>query len=422
MNQLSKRKVVIWCINVLISLIPISLLFSPFLNSLVIASLTFYSFILFYFKNKNSLILPKINKFILYPYFIFISFHFISLTYSSDILQGVSLLTRRTPLLLIPFIFYVNYEHLNTKVMLYTFLYGVFIVSVFTFFNACYSIYLNNESIDTFLNNYVRYFYVSFMPYQMHPTYFGLLLCTSLAVSFNFIFKKESILVQTFFCLFFLFNIYMISSQMTTFICLIVILLYFLRNLKKIYNTLIYNILVSVIALVFISLILKGEYITTTIVKTFKIDNTSNLFFRASHFFTQGDITRKKNWGSACKVIESNFFLGVGLGDGVSEMQKHREKNTWIYKTKLNAHNQYFEELIHFGVIGFSAFIFVLGGIFYLSKDNLFCLSLFLIIFCGMITESILNRQVGITLFTFSLSFIVFGKNKNLNLDRSTKK
>ncbi|MCC1483487.1 O-antigen ligase family protein [Winogradskyella immobilis] len=399
--------------NVLFALVPTSLLFSPAASSILLFVLVFWSIINFFFLEKLPLELPLGYKVLFCFYFLFLILHITSLFYTEDISRAFSLLRKRVPLLLIPVIFYMNFKYIDFKTLLKTYVYVVLAAAIFTIFNSFYSIYLNNESLETFFTYYLRYFYISFMPYEMHPSYFGILLCSSLAVLLNNTVK--SITLSVLFCVILVFNIYLISSQMITFICIMLFLFFILKKAKEFFNKVLYKSFLILLLILSLILVFNGKFVTKAIVNIFEIHNNSNIFYRASHFFEQGDITRRKNWESAYNVINDNLIFGVGIGDGINEMQKFREKRTWIYTARLNAHNQFLEELVHFGIIGFVCFISLLFIVFYLSKEDLFHLSIFFILFCIMFTESILNRQVGVIVFSFLMSFLVFNNLNKIN-------
>jgi O-antigen ligase len=405
MNLFLNKEYEFW-LSLLIGLIPISLLFSPALNSILIGGLLLYSL---FFVKKDKYVINNLEKSIIYCLLLFILFHLFSLFYSSHVMDGLNLIKKRIPLILIPLIFYFNRSKMNFKVISRTFLFGVFLSATFTLVNAGYSVYLNNESLSVFFKYYVRYFYVSFMPYEMHPTYLGIMLCAALAMSISMMVKKEMFIIQFVISTVLLFNIYMVSSQMTFFLAFVVILFYIIDQLKSFFSISNYKIFIFIFILGIVFLFFQADVISHYLIDFFQIENKGNILYRVFHFFNEGgDITRRKNWQSAYSIIKNNFAFGVGIGDAIPEMQNFREQNTWIYEAKLNAHNQYLEEFVHFGFFGFSCFMFLLIAMFKLVKDNILFIVLLIIVCCAMITESILNRQVGVSLFAFVLSFSFF--------------
>lgn len=388
--------------NLLFTLIIVSLLISPALNSILIGLLTILSIVKL-FISPNKLNFSKENPLVyaLYIFSFFLLLHIVSLFYSKDLDEAISLMVVRLPLLLIPVIFFINLKLVQIGMIFRLYSYSVVIIGLFTLLNSFYSVYLNDITLETYFNYYVRYFYVSFMPYEMHPTYYGLYLTSSLVILTDYLYKCKNVAITMVMILIILSNIYLISSQMTTFSSLIILAFYSLKYLKRQlknsqFKTFVLGILL-IIGLVFIN----KTYFIESLVNDFKIENNANIINRISHFLNHGDITREKNWSSALSVIKENYLFGVGIGDGVNEMQKFREQNTWIYTAQLNAHNQYLEEFVHFGLIGLVSFIAGLIYLLYFSIGKSISLLLWIILVFSMITESILNRQVGVTFFSF---------------------
>jgi O-antigen ligase len=398
--------------NVLLALTPTSLLFSPAVGSILLAVLTLFSVVCFFLSSKEALKLPFIYKILFYIYLVFLALHITGFFNSFDKPEAFSILRIRLPLLLIPFIFYVNFKIINFRLLLKIYVSVVILVATFTIFNSLYSIHLNNNSLEIYLTSYTRFFYISFMPYEMHPSYYGMFLCSSIAVLLNNNIFKLNLTIL--FCAILFFNVYMISAQMSTFICVALVGYFFLKQVEIFFGRIFFRTILVIGTLLILLLYFNAKLVTKTTVMTLNIENKSNILYRVPHFFKHGDITRRKNWVSACHVINKNIMLGVGIGDGVNEMQMFREKGSWIYNSRLNAHNQYLEEFVHFGLLGFICVTSFLSILVYFSKENMFYNSILFVILFSMITESILNRQVGAMLFSFLLCFPIFEKVKTL--------
>jgi len=390
--------------NSLFTLIIVSLLISPALNSILIGLLTILSIVkLFISSHSSNFYSQKPIVYALYIYSFFLLLHIVSLFYSKDIDEAISLIVVRVPLLLIPVIFFINLKLVKIGIIFRLYTYSVVIIGLFTILNSLYSAYLNNITLETYFNYYVRYFYVSFMPYEMHPTYFGLYLTSSLVILCDFLNKGERVAITMVMILIILFNIYLISSQMTTFSSLIILAFYSFKYLKRRLKNLQFKAFVLGALLIIGLVFINRMYFIDSLADNFNTENNANIINRISHFLNHGDITREKNWSSALSVIKENYLFGVGIGDGVNEMQKFREQNTWIYTAELNAHNQYLEEFVHFGLVGLVSFIIGLIYLLYFSIGKSISVLLWIILVFSMITESILNRQVGITFFSFIL-------------------
>src|SRR5690606_14712283 len=95
--------------NLLFTLIIVSLLISPALNSILIGLLTILSIVKL-FISPNKLNFSKVNPLVyaLYIFSFFLLLHIVSLFYSKDLDEAISLMVVRLPLLLIPVIFFIN--------------------------------------------------------------------------------------------------------------------------------------------------------------------------------------------------------------------------------------------------------------------------------------------------------------------------
>ena len=136
---------------------------------------------------------------------------------------------------------------------------------------------------------------------------------------------------------------------------------------------------------------------------------------------------RKEHWLSVLETIKYNGLLfGGGTGNDRNFLfnQYKDRKLTSAYIEEYNAHNQYLEIILDYGLFGFACFTFLLLYIYYYQlkyKDvlTLLILNTFVIFF---MTESLLNRQSGIMLFAILTTLIMnktinnlnFGKNKTL--------
>lgn len=139
-------------------------------------------------------------------------------------------------------------------------------------------------------------------------------------------------------------------------------------------------------------------------------------FSRLLIFIEKGDLTRVRNWNAALKVIKNNIFFGVGTGDVVSELNNFRNVNWFPAYKSYNCHNQYFEFLAKFGLMGFIPFILGLISLLRLAVINRVGI-LFMFLFIIMLvftTESFLLRQDGI--FVFCFFGCLFGSHYNKKL------
>jgi O-antigen ligase len=105
-----------------------------------------------------------------------------------------------------------------------------------------------------------------------------------------------------------------------------------------------------------------------------------------------------------------NFpILGTGAGDCEDELLKVYRKNNFeiALKASYNPHNQFLQTLLTLGPIGLFFLLGIFGSMLRRADRNQdFPLFLLVIVFAfSMITESMLERQSGIFLFTVLTCF-----------------
>ena len=144
---------------------------------------------------------------------------------------------------------------------------------------------------------------------------------------------------------------------------------------------------------------------------------TSNVF----RFFTDQEILIDKNaqysngtrllvWYSSLKVIKNDPFFGVGPSQSEAELMETYQLYgfKYPYEKRYNAHNQYLQVLIAFGVLGFISFIWVLlRPVSIEAKVNMqFYVAFVLILSFNFLFESVLERYEGIVFFAFFYPYL----------------
>lgn len=117
---------------------------------------------------------------------------------------------------------------------------------------------------------------------------------------------------------------------------------------------------------------------------------------------------------ASLNIIKNNPVLGVGTGDISNAFNDYYEEtdSKLSEENRLRSHNQYLAITVAFGIVGLLWYLFSL--LYPLSvKDNrnyLYLVFLFILLF-SMLTEDTLETQIGVTLFAFFNSFLVFTKD-----------
>jgi O-antigen ligase len=177
-----------------------------------------------------------------------------------------------------------------------------------------------------------------------------------------------------------------------------------------------------------ISIIYKGVllfivpmiiYFSFNYIKNFDTINhvrgSEHVVYRVQKILNSKDTVRISNWKSVSKVIAANPLLGVGVDGGLEKLQQERNVLSEPYINKHNAHNDYLEILLRYGIIGLVLYLGILYKLFvrYFQNRNTVFLWFILVFMISGLTESYLQRQIGLTFFTFySLLFYTFKDSK----------
>lgn len=121
-------------------------------------------------------------------------------------------------------------------------------------------------------------------------------------------------------------------------------------------------------------------------------------------------------WKTAFQIFKENIVFGVGTGDIQDAFNQQYEKENSILteKFRLRAHNQFITVFVTFGFFGgFLFMVFLCYPLLSLNLKNHFLyLAFFLVMFVSMFTEDTLDTQVGITLFVFFNSILIYNKDQ----------
>ncbi len=138
------------------------------------------------------------------------------------------------------------------------------------------------------------------------------------------------------------------------------------------------------------------EYLVNNILKTKteKIDSRINL------------------WKSGEKIISKHYLWGIGNNNIKSSLSSNLENSSKIKFRDYNAHNQYLELLLGYGVV--PLLIFVLLLFYPVIQNKNFNFNLFILYFSiAMLVESYLARQAGIIIFSYWYCLLIVYNEKN---------
>jgi len=117
-------------------------------------------------------------------------------------------------------------------------------------------------------------------------------------------------------------------------------------------------------------------------------------------------------WRTATQIFSESPIIGVGAGDVLSKYDETYEKqNTRLAKRyRLKAHNQYLSILVAVGLIGLMIFLAsIITPFLTINHANSFLyIGFCIILFSSMVNEDTLSTQIGITLYAFFNSFLLY--------------
>lgn len=127
-----------------------------------------------------------------------------------------------------------------------------------------------------------------------------------------------------------------------------------------------------------------------------------------------GKAIRLAIWTCSIDIIRAHWLTGVGTGDAQDSLQAAYERRKFYFASRYNlynAHNQYIQETISYGIAGFILFTACLLApmILFAKYKNRQLYWLFLLSFVIIcITESILEISKGIVFYSFFNSIFAF--------------
>lgn len=254
--------------------------------------------------------------------------------------------------------------------------------------------------------------------FGLHPTYYSLLGCLATLLAFYTIDNKRRrmliILIVTFFIL-------LLNAKITLLLQIVIVFYEYTREFYKQYRT--KGILLGVLSLciIFFSIRIVNSIYDYPHRKL--IVDLNLAWLRSSEKNISdadgGFVSRMAIWRHSVDVIGDNLLLGVGLGyERDFLLEKYKQASVpFLIEYSFDSHNQILSYLITFGILGFVPLLF-LGGSWLTSATrtkNWLYLKFLMIFFVCCLTESLLNRLAGVSIFAFFnslLSLNIFDKDE----------
>jgi len=409
-------------LEIILFITGLSIPFSYAFNSISIGILFVYSFIWFKERDytsifKNFFSLPLL-------FIIFYIIQIIGIIYSDNFDKGISNVEKSVVFLLMPITFInlskiIDYQ--KVKISIYGLTIGVVVILLSAYINILIKVFTMNAGFESLITHFVRVQFVREALVQIHPPYFGLLVVFLMVPSMYINFSKKKIvnsICRNVIILFFLISIYSIASFMSFLLSIILIIVYVVLLFKK---NKIKSFLVFFSIFILILIVLSNlDY------KKYKF-NGESLSNRIEWSFLKdkGDTSRPENWKSVLLVVKNNLFIGIGSDGGINQLQKYRSKKSESYINRHNAHNQYLEVLLRYGIIGLSVYLLIVFQLIKnaMKSENKIFIWFVFVFMVSSLTESYLQRQIGLTFFLFYAllfnTYYTFNLNKNNNNEKS---
>ncbi|SEP82030.1 O-Antigen ligase [Hyunsoonleella jejuensis] len=316
--------------------------------------------------------------------------------------KGLEFLWRSSPLLLMPFIYF---KLPLTKVLkAYNFIFKYFPILTAIVFLA----YVVTGVIFTTkgFGNYLYYSNFSEIS-DIHTTYFGLIL----NISLWFVMKKKSsyskVIYYSFFLCFFIFQL-IVASKVSVLVCVVFILFDIAISLKNNLSKALVLVLLLSASAFFVKQFLGDRFLNQ------KLEEGKSLSIKQIYTnFLENDVNaRVALWKSNIETLNGSKWV---YGNGTNTSNELRRK---VYKMNnlnkafeetYNAHNQFVEALYSYGVIGLTLFILHCFMVFRLTlytKDIKYNLIIYSSVLLYFLTESILQRTIGIVIYAFIITYI----------------
>lgn len=333
--------------------------------------------------------------------------------------SGISILEERLMFLLVPLfgfpVFTGKYTETNISMLFSAFIFGIVIISSFLLVRVIFLIYSDYHGemplLTWLTQNEISYFSIGFSVLE-HPTYFALKINWGIIL---LLFSRQitSIKSKRTFLIILLLSIilFLLASKAGLFFWFLIILVYLISNINsKRKDSVIYLGLIPIFVLVVVISVMGINRINAFV-------STLRSELSDTHIDWKNIDQRTREWFTSVQLIKEKPFTGFGLGKINDKMVDEYLKNGFKDEAdlRMNAHNQFLEAQMTFGIAGTISLLWMLLTPVFLRKRPEFgnlAIAFIAIISFFLLFESMFNRQWGIMFFLlFYFLLIPFDKN-----------
>ena len=327
----------------------------------------------------------------------------LGLLYTDELKKGLDATVRVLPFLFLPVIAISipNVFRTNYKKMGYALVLGCVLVAVYSWATTLIEIHQLNQPIKELFGP-LHSHHKLVKSLNLHASYLSIFIYTAIGfiISQKEHFSKKNkviaILVIAFLTAF-LFHL-LSRNAIAYFLIASFVYLFYAKQWKVLVGT-----SVLIIVLGYMAYNVNHNYLRD------RIFNNLNFFEKETKFSKKDD--RFERLSASYEVFLEKPFIGYGTAAESKHRREvfKRNKDMVAYNENYNAHNQFFEYLSTFGIVGGLSYILFFGYLFYVTikTKNRFLIFIVLGLFMACFTESIFERSLG-AVFTSLVIGIVF--------------
>lgn len=388
-----KKQLVDFCFYLSIAVLPFTLILYPItIGLLIVAYVSFGDKKQFLNRFKG-----KMPVWILIGFYLF---HVLGLFFSTELGIDFGRIDTQLLLLVIPLVFLsidLKLEQIETAKKVY--MMACIVFCIFALITLFYNLIVNYE-------HRMNYNFVQTSMYHYHYPYDVVYLNAAyILLLFNSFLNKFKLITSLLF-----FTVIVLSgARMGLAIFMFITVVYLLMNFQRFINLKSILILSGVIILSIV-LVKNSRYVNDKF-----FDSLSKIGFNTNQYVSDiGEkyhkvTLRQKLWSSAKTAFNqsSNKVLGYGPQGSREILNRIYEENEYGI-SGMNSHNQYLTTTLNNGILGVFILltIFIVGFTSSLRIKSIQNVLLVLIIAIAFLTESMLERQKGIAIFTIILTLI----------------
>ncbi|MCX7696760.1 MAG: O-antigen ligase family protein [Bacteroidales bacterium] len=285
---------------------------------------------------------------------------------------------------------------------------GIFASFLYHIGFAVYDYIFRSHSFDSF--------FYTFLSNSFHPSYLSMYVVTGLIFLHEIMLRKRLdqltnaiiIVVQFLLVLF----VFLLSSKANIISLFLIYVLYTSYLIKQKRWTWFLGYFLVMIVL-FIFFLLSFSVFRDRILQVVNFPSSKSLEQKKVQVQSEGGSTHDRYliYLSSLQVIEKNLCLGVGVGDVKQELSKKYLQNNFKkgIEKRYNAHNQFLQNWLATGLVGFLLLLVVVFNIFRKGfyEQKIYLIAFGIVLFVNLMVESMLETQAGSVFIVLMSSFLM---------------